>query len=191
MASGVSGHVGEPIRSARSLAALAETIKKFVNMFQVFQSNCYNDASAGGRWAAGGTATHVSMHLRAGGGRQSDPHLYACVLGASWEQSSENLPKNFRKSSQKPPKIRPKSYPKGAPARSLKNLRFFLLLLRLLGASWAVWAASWGRLGASWGCPRGVLDRLGVSWGRLGASWERLGTSWARLGAPLWCLSFF
>ena len=94
-------------------------------MFQVFQSNCYNDASAGGRRAAGGTTTHVSMHLRAGGGRQSDPHLYACVLGASWEQSSENLPKNFRKSSQKPPKILPKSYPKGAPARSLKNLRFF------------------------------------------------------------------
>ena len=129
--------------------------------------------------AAGGKAIHISMHLRAGGGR------------ASWVRLGSNPPKTFPKTSENPPKNLPKSYPKGAPARSLKNLRFFLLLLRLLGASWAVWAASWGRLGASWGCPRGVLDRLGVSWGRLGASWERLGTSWARLGAPLWCLSFF
>jgi len=75
-----------------SLAALVETMYKFVNMFQASNSNYCDkswhnsmhlrasggrhndprpDASACGRWAAGGTTTHISMHLRAGGGRAS------------------------------------------------------------------------------------------------------------------------
>ena len=54
----------------------------------------YLYASAGGRRAAqrptsrcicgraaGGKAIHISMHLRAGGGRHNDPHLYASAGG--------------------------------------------------------------------------------------------------------------
>ena len=59
-------------------------------------------------------------------------------------QINKNRPKILPKSSQNRPKILPKSSPEGGPARNLKNHRFFLPFFRLLGASWAVWAASWG-----------------------------------------------
>ena len=157
MASGVSGHAGEPNRCARSLAALAEAIKKFVNMSQASKNN-YRDKSwhismhlraGGGRRAAqrptsqcicgraaGGKAIHISMHLRAGGGR------------ASWVRLGSNPPKTFPKTSENPPKHLPKSdqnpIQKGLQHGAQKIFVFFLLLLRLLGASWAVWAASWG-----------------------------------------------
>ena len=158
MASGVSGHVGEPNRSARSLTALAEAIKKFVNMSQASNNN-YRDKSwhismhlraGGGRRAAqrptsrcicgraaGSKAIHISMHLRAGGGRASWVRL-GSVLGAILRKSAQKPQKILPKTSKNPTKISLKSYPKGGPARSLKNLRVFLPLLRLLGASWAV-----------------------------------------------------
>ena len=92
-------------------------------------------------------------------------------IGLSRKNPPKILPKTFGNPIKNLPKSYQKSYPRGGPTRSLKNHRFILLLLRLLGASWAVWGASWGVLGASWG-------RLGPSWRVLGASWGVLGAPW-------------
>ena len=61
----------------------------------------------------------------------------------------------------------------GAPPRWFSGC-----LVRVLGASWAVFRAFWGVLGVSWG-------RLGASWGSLGASCGRLEVSQGRLGGVL------
>ena len=44
---------------------------------------------AGGGRAAGGKATNISMHLRAGGGRHNDPHLNASAGGRRAERKTE------------------------------------------------------------------------------------------------------
>ena len=67
--------------------------------------------------------------------------FFCSKLGPKTDSKSIKI---VRKSSQNRRQIRPKSSPEGGPARNLKNYRFFLSFFRLLGASWAVWAASWG-----------------------------------------------
>ena len=129
--------------------------------------------------------TYVSMHLRAGGGRQRDPHLYASaggrqagILGASWERLGSNPPKFLPKTLENPPQKLPKSYEnpihKGVQHGAQKTFVFFSLC-----------CASWARLGRFGRHLGSVLGRLGSV---LGASWRVLGDLGgvlARLGSVL------
>ena len=119
------------------LASLARSLRSPVSLFFVVPSVRFRfclllpwsfwgaswsvDSKISGR-AAGGNATHISMHLRAGGGRQNDTHLYASVGGRR----------------------------AAAPYNRLGGV--FDHLGSVLGRLVAVLAASYGRLGASRGC---------------------------------------
>ena len=102
---------------------------------------------------------------------------------------SRSVGKILRKSFRNSQKILPKTTPnptkilskRGFSTESKKSSLFFFSL-RLLGASWAVWVASWGRLGSSWGRPWG--RPWGVLW-RLWSVLARLGGVLAHLGRVL------